>query len=141
MKKFIVILLVMLNLSLIWAAENATAEDVRSVKIEADSIVATFVIPQDMHLTIQKDYFYLDVDPIEGITFEETIYPKGKMDDYGFENVYGTVQLIKKFTIDDKVDREKVEFKIYAGFQLCYDSYCEAPVDAEYTLPLIPQNN
>ncbi|MFO7897084.1 MAG: hypothetical protein R6U84_09140 [Candidatus Cloacimonadales bacterium] len=136
-KRVILALLILSSAIFLWARENVTAAEVLSVKVEADSIVATFEIPEGMHLTIQEDYFYLDVDEVEGVSFEETIYPKGELDELGFENVHGTVHLIKKFTVADNVDKEKINFQIYAGFQLCYDSYCEAPVDSEFVLPLI----
>ncbi len=138
MKKFLFIICLIL-VSVISLFANVSAEEVLSVKVEADSIVATVAIPEGMHLTIQKDYFYLDVDPIEGVTFEETIYPQGEPDKDGYINLHGTVYLTKKFTIADGMDKNKIVFKIYAGFQLCFDSYCEPPVDAEYTLPLIPK--
>jgi len=104
--------------------------------VVGDTIEASFVIPEDMHQTVQEDYFYLDVDPIEGITFEETIYPTEEPDKDGYVNLHGTVKLTKKFTIADGIDISKINVKIYTGFQLCFDSYCEPPVDSEFELPL-----
>lgn len=138
MKKFLLIICLVL-VSAISLFANITAEEILNVKVEADSIIVTIAIPESMHLTIQKDYFYLDVDPVEGVIFEETIYPQGEPDKDGYVNLHGTVHLIKKFTLADDIDKDEVIFKIYTGFQLCYDSYCEPPVDAEFTLPLIPK--
>lgn len=138
MKKIILLAVLLIAA---WSLFGAvTAKEVLTVVVESDSIVATFVIPEDMHLTIQEDYFYLDVDELEGVTFEETVYPEGEADKDGYVNLHGTVKLTRKFTVDDGFDRSLVVFKIYTGFQLCFDSYCEPPVDSEFTIPLIPKD-
>ena len=137
MKKFIFVSLLIV-FSVISLLANVTAEEVVTVRVEQDSILATFVIPEDMHLTVQEDYFYLDVDPIEGVTLGETIYPDGEADKDGYVNLHGTIYLTKKFTIADGIDKSKVIFQIYTGFQLCFEAYCEPPVDSEFSIPLVP---
>ncbi|MCK4956556.1 MAG: hypothetical protein KAS49_02900 [Candidatus Cloacimonetes bacterium] len=135
-KKFF--LLTMLLVSSIYLFGLTEAKDVVSVKVVNDTLEATFVIPEEMHLTIQEDYFYLDVDPIEGITFAETVYPDGEADEDGYINLHGTVKLTKKFTLVDSINKANVTFKVYTGYQFCHSSYCEPPVDLEYLIPLLP---
>ena len=137
MKKILLIAIVLLSSFCLFGLVEA--KDVVSVEIVNDTLQATFAIPEGLHQTIQEDYFYLDIDPIEGVTFEKTIYPEGEPDIDGYINLHGTVKLTKKFTIADGIDRSKIIIKAYTSFQLCYESYCEPPVESEFSLPLKPE--
>ncbi|HHE37668.1 MAG TPA: DUF255 domain-containing protein [Candidatus Cloacimonetes bacterium] len=131
MKKILVsTLLLILSLTLLAQDEVVTAKIVNS------QIEVTYTIQKGMHQTLQKEYFYIETDEIEGITFEPTIYPDGKKDKDGHIEYYDEVTLIKKFTIADNFKGE-AKIKVYAGYQLCYDAgSCLFPEEVEFELPI-----
>jgi len=131
LKKFVVVGLLLI-LSLFLFAQD----QVVSAKIVNSQIEATYTIQKGMHQTLQKEYFYIETDEIEGITFEPTIYPDGKKDKDGHIEYYDKVTLIKKFTVADNFKGE-AKIKFYAGYQLCYDAgSCLFPEEVEFELPI-----
>ena len=74
----------------------------------------TYTIPEGMHQTLQEQFFFVDVEPVEGIAFEETIYPEGKKDAEGYTEYHGKVTLIKEFKLADDL-KDPVKLKVYAG--------------------------
>jgi len=115
-------------------AENVVKNKIVSAKVVGDSIIATYVIPKGMHQTKQEDFFYLDVNEVKGITFGETKYPEGHADEDGYINYEGTVKLIKKFKVDKAKIKKDAKIKVLAGYQLCFPTYCEEPVEVEFDL-------
>jgi len=136
MKKLLVLTMILLLAAGLFA--NQKLDKLASVEVKDSLIVATYNIPEDMHMYLQQDFFYLDVDEMENVVFAETVYPEGHADEDGLISFEGTVQLTKKFTLNEGVKAEDVTFKLYVGYQMCYDSYCEPPVDLETELPLKP---
>lgn len=138
----IIIIFVLLS-ALIYADETKTEVlkkkpvNIVTLFIEDSNIVAHFFIPEGMHQTLQKDYFYLDVEPIDGVIFEETIYPEGHEDEDGYINFEKEVTLTKKFDLKDGIQPENIEIVVYAGYQYCYETYCEPPVEVEFNVNLV----
>ncbi|RLC49436.1 MAG: hypothetical protein DRZ79_06015, partial [Candidatus Cloacimonadota bacterium] len=132
-KNFIFILMLFLVFAnFIFAEEN----NVVSAKISGSQIEVTFKIPEGLHQSLQKEYFYLEADSIPGIVFEPTVYPAGKKE-HDLINYYGSVTLTKKFKVDKNVDPNLNSLKIYAGYQFCYDSgSCLFPEEVELDLPI-----
>jgi len=120
-------------LSAIFVAQD----QVVSAKIANSQIEATYIFPKGMHQTLQEEFFYIETDEIEGITFEQTIYPKGKLDKEGNIEYHGKVTLIKKFTVAEDY-KGSPKIKVYTGYQLCYDAgSCLFPEEVEFELPLL----
>ena len=87
-------------------ARELTPEEIVSAKITDSQIEVTYIFPEGYHQTLQKDYFYIETEEMEGITFEPTVYPKGKLDEDGNIEYHGETILSKKFTIDKKVIKD-----------------------------------
>ena len=98
MRKFLWITFAVMILSTSLSAQLPDPQQVVSAKIEANQIKVTYKIPEGFHQTLQKDMFFIDVDEIEGIKFESTVYPEGEKMEDGTIEFHGTVALIKKFT-------------------------------------------
>ncbi|MCK4312039.1 MAG: hypothetical protein KAW88_04825, partial [Candidatus Cloacimonetes bacterium] len=129
-----ILLLIFIN---VFSQSETTTEPEISAKIIDNQIEVTYSIPEGYHQSLQKDYFYIETEEIKGVTFEPTIYPEGKKDIEGNIEYYGTVTLIKKFTIEDNFKDKIDQIKIYAGYQLCLDSgACLFPEEIEFDLNL-----
>ncbi|MDO9576604.1 MAG: thioredoxin family protein [Candidatus Cloacimonadales bacterium] len=132
------LLIVLLLISLSMVAQDYIPENIVSAEIVNSQIVVTYTIPQGMHQTLQEDLFYIEVDPLKGITFEPTIYPEGKMTEDGYVEYHGVIKLIKKFTIAGNF-KGVPEITVYAGFQVCLDTgTCFMPEEFEFKLPFTP---
>ena len=120
-------------------ARELTPEEIVSAKITDSQIEVTYIFPEGYHQTLQKDYFYIETEEMEGITFEPTVYPKGKIDENGNIEYHGKTILSKKFTIDKKYQNKINEITFYAGFQICLDSgTCLFPEEVEFNVSLSP---
>jgi thiol:disulfide interchange protein len=134
LKKINLAFIVML-LSLSLFAQDYQPETIASAKIVNSQIEVTYDIPAGMHITLQEDLNYIDVEPMEGITFEPTIYPEGEILEDGYVEYHGIITLIKKFTVSNEFSGTP-ELKIYAGFQMCLDTgTCFMPEEFKFTLP------
>ena len=134
MKKILWITFVLMILFVSLSAQAPEPKQVMSAKIEDNQINVTYVIPKGMHQTLQEDMFFIDVDDVNGITFEPTVYPKGEKTKDGYTEYHGTVTLSKQFTVLDNFDGKPI-LKVYAGYQLCLDSgTCFMPEELEFDL-------
>ncbi len=132
-KTFLIAILFMIITGIF--AQTETIEPKIEAVIKKDQIEVTYNIPEGYHQTLQKDYFFVEAEEAEGITFKPTIYPEGKKKDDGNIEYHGTVTLIKKFTIDDNYKLDKIN--IYAGYQICLDTgACLFPNEKEFSLPI-----
>ncbi len=134
----IAILIINLFMSFLPAEESETKDPVVFAKISGEQIEAIFTIPAGYHQTLQKDYFYLDTAEVEGISFEETVYPEGHKDKEGNIEYKNKVTLTRKFTVApeflDKVDK----IQITTGYQYCLDEgSCLFPEEVEIELSLL----
>lgn len=134
MKKKLWITFILMILFASLSAQAPEPKQVISAKIEDNQIKVTYIIPDGMHQTLQEDMFFIDVDDVNGITFEPTVYPKGKKTKDGYIEYHGTVVLSKQLKVLDNFDGKPV-IKIYAGYQLCLDSgTCFMPEELEFDL-------
>ena len=136
MKKFFFIAILLLTISLFSQVDTEDTVDIQP-QIKGDQIEVQFVFPVGYHQTLQEDYFYIETEEMEGVTFEPTVYPKGELDEYGNIEYQGTVILLKKFTIDDEKVGDIQNIKIFAGYQICDDEgTCFMPEEFEFSLSL-----
>lgn len=118
----------------LFAGEQKKAEVKVTAQIVGNKIVASYQIPEGMHITLQKDYLYVDADSVDWLKLEPTIYPKGVKDADGDIVYHGQIKLIRQFTFLKKYTDSK-PLKIFAGFQVCLDSgTCMFPDEKEFTL-------
>ena len=139
----LLVLVVMLVISQLLLADGMEPEALKkdevkivTLSVENGILQAHYMIPEDMHQTLQEDYFYLDVEHGDGVVFEETVYPEGHVDEDGYINFEKEVTLIKSFKLLDNAKPEDVEITVYAGYQYCYETYCEPPVEVEFEINL-----
>lgn len=118
--------------------ETAEKDEIKIVKLSVKDgvLIAHFTIPEGMHQTLQEDYFYLDVETPEGVTFESTVYPEGHKDEDGYINFENEVSLTRRFKLAENIKAEDVKINVYAGYQYCYETYCEPPVEVEFSIDL-----
>jgi len=135
LKRFTFMIILILILSSLFA-QDIKPQDVISAKIIDSQLEVTYSIPEGLHQTLQKEYFFVDVEAVEGIEFEETYYPEGKKTEDGHVEYYGNTTLIKKFKVSDDFAGVP-EITVYAGYQLCLDSgTCFMPEELELKLSL-----
>ena len=137
MKKiFLTVLFLLVALSLF--TQELTPEEIVSAKISGSQIEVTYIFPEGYHQSLQEDYFYIEIEEIEGMIFEPTIYPEGKETAEGTIEYHGTIILTKKFTIDEQHQNKIKEITFYAGYQICLDSgTCLFPEEVEFTLLVV----
>ncbi len=118
----------------LFAGEQKKAEVKVTAQIVGNKIVASYQIPEGMHITLQKDYLYVDADSVDWLKLEPTIYPKGVKDADGDIVYHGQMKLTRQFTFLKKYTDSR-PLKIFAGFQACLDSgTCMFPDEKEFTL-------
>ena len=111
-------------------------QQVISAKIEANQIKVTYNIPKGYYQSLLKDMLFIDVDEVEGITFEPTVYPEGEKGKDGLIKYHGIITLIKKFTVSENFKGNPL-IQVYAGYQLCDEGgICFMPEEVEFSLPL-----
>ncbi len=101
MRRFLWITFVLMILFTSLSAQAPEPKQVISAKIEANQIKVMYKIPEGFHQTLQKDMFFVDVDEIEGIKFESTVYPEGEKMEDGTIEFHGTVTFNKQFTTSE----------------------------------------
>ena len=141
MKKisWITLLIVILFTSL--TAQLPDPQEVISAKIEGNQIKVTYNIPDGFHQTLQEDMFFVEVDEVEGITFESTVYPKGEKMEDGTIEFHGVVSLTKNFVAQDNISKE-TSVTIYAGYQFCDEGgTCFMPEEIELNISLVSGDN
>ena len=138
MRKILGITFAVLMLLTSLSAQLLDPQQVISAKVEDNQIVVTYEIPKGYHQTKQEDMFFVEVEEIEGITFEPTIYPEGHKTKDGYIEYEGTVILSKQFTVSDDFKGDPI-IQVYAGYQFCDENgTCFMPVEIELGLSLSP---
>lgn len=136
MRKFLWITFALVILFTSLAAQLPNPQEVISAKIEGNQIKVTYKIPKGFHQTLQEDMFFIEVDEVEGITFEPTVYPEGEKMEDGSIEFHGTVSLTKKFVTHNNISDETL-IQIYAGYQFCDEGgTCFMPEEVELSLSL-----
>jgi len=125
-----IILLMILMLSILQlTAETKQVE----VMIKGDTLTAKIDIPENMHLAKQEDFVYVEADSLAGLKLGDTIWPEGgHKDDLGIINYENEIILKRSLKISDDLRTTGFTLKIYVGYQMCYDSYCELPEELEF---------
>ena len=132
-------LLMIVIIAVAWAGDPQEVESPKVVDLVfvGDTLQATITVPKDMHMAKQADFVYLDFDPIDGVTFGETIWNEADfIDDLGIPNFKKEAILKRKIAIADSVDKKNLVLKAYVGYQMCYDAYCQPPEELEFELKL-----
>ena len=116
----------------IWAEDS---QQIVSAKIENNELWVTYHIPPDKHQTILPDYSFMtvEVDPVTGVEFKDTIYPDGKKDMDGNVEYHGEVVLKKPFVVKGEVPKS---IQVTVGYQFCTeDGTCLAPESVLLQVP------
>ncbi|MCK4358683.1 MAG: thioredoxin family protein [Candidatus Cloacimonetes bacterium] len=138
--------IILIAILFIFSVVKISAEEqVVSGKIEPETIKigqkgqisVNFLIPPGHHQLLEKDYFFIEVDKIDGISFKSTVYPVGEKDKDGVITYHHKVTLIRDFTVSKKVKHGFYEIKVVAGYQFCDDAgLCLFPEEVELVLPV-----
>jgi thiol:disulfide interchange protein len=112
---------------------NITPSEVRT---GATALVeVTYLLPDGMHQIIQEEYFFFDIEAPSGIIIGDLVYPKGKLEDDGYEHLYGEATLTRTITISPDMEPGDYTIELIIGYQLCYDSgTCIMPEEIEMDL-------
>ena len=109
-----------------------------SGQISGDELQVIYDIPANMHQVILEDFNFMKVDvmPVQGLQFGETIYPRGEKDADGNTIYRGMVVLTKKIkVIDSRQLPDSVV--VTAGYQLCTeDGTCLIPQSVQFKVSL-----
>jgi thiol:disulfide interchange protein len=137
-KRFLfgMLLLTFLSISLIAVLPADKNAEVVTAVIKNSQIEVTFQIPDGLYQDLDEDYFFVDVDEVNGILFQPTVYPETELIN-GEKKYKKSVTLTKPFTVDTSVASEESVIKIYAGYQFCtVEGTCLFPEELEFSLTL-----
>jgi len=133
LKKHVLFFALLLLALSIFAQNPTETPELVTAKIIGNEIHATFHIPENQHITLQKEYFYIELAEIAGLSGEETIYPEGQKSAEGEIEYHGNVTLIKTFHTTSEFSANQITF--YAGHQICLDTgSCLRPDEVEFSL-------
>lgn len=122
--------------------KEAPTEEVEivEVRLTGDTLVATINIPEKQHMARQEDFVYVEIEPQEGVTLGETEWSEGDfVDELGIINYHHKAVMKRKLTIADDLKKEQLIIRVYVGYQLCFDAYCEPPEEVEVDIILPPE--
>ena len=124
-------------------AEDTVKEEVipQVVKLEvvADTLIATITIPPKMHMTKQEDFVYVDIEEFEGVSLSKTIWSDGAhLDELGALSYEKQAILKRSIIRDESLMSASLKLKVFVGYQMCFDSYCEPPEEVEIELIVPP---
>ncbi len=103
---------------------------------ESGKIIIKYIIPEGMKMAKQEDLVFLDTPDVSGITFGETIYPKGITDSHGDIIYKHEIEIIKEFTVNKDYSGKTTNIEVIAGYQLCeLSGTCLFPDVKELSLP------
>ena len=71
MKKVFFLTILLLTTSLFSQVDTEATVDIQP-QIKGDQIEVKFLIPEGYHQTLQEDYFFIEIEEIEGVAFEQT---------------------------------------------------------------------
>jgi len=138
MRKSVIVFLLLLLSSQIAFAQVAVVKGIiepSEISPGGNGVIkVTYAIPDDMHQTLQEDYFYLEPEEVDGIIFDKVIYPEGKKE-HGIIIYYGLTTLELPFSVEESALAGNVVIKVYAGYQLCDETgMCFFPEEEELEL-------
>jgi thiol:disulfide interchange protein len=106
--------------------------------IKGSNLEVIYNIPSDMHQVIFNDFNFMTVDviPVQGLRFGETIYPAGEKDAEGNTIYNGTVTLTKKISVTD-IKQLPDSIEVTAGYQFCTEAgTCLIPESVQFKVTL-----
>jgi hypothetical protein len=141
MRLRILVVLALLTMMLLLVAEEIEKEAVKPeiVKLEliADTLQATITIPETQHMTKQEDYVYIDLVPVEGVTLGATVWSEGAhLDELGFLVYEKQAVLKRQIKVAEALQMCGVNLKVLVGYQMCFPTYCEPPVEEEFDIAI-----
>ena len=132
MNKLLILITVLIS-SLQSFAMTGTQEV--TAEIVDDRIVVNYMIPEDRHQVIQKDFFKIEAAAVEGLNVEPTVYPAGAIKGKAGDEYHGLTTLSRKLVRTGEVSARKI--KITALYQLCDEAgTCFMPQRVEFELEL-----
>ena len=132
----IILLMCALMLSLTSFAFPGTQEV--TAEIIDDQVVVSFNIPDKMHQVLQKEYFKLEIEPVDGLDFGPTEYPAGIIKGKFGDEYHGLTQLKQQITVSG--DFKQTTLNVNASYQLCNETgACLMPQDISLKVT-IPQS-
>ncbi len=97
-----------------------------------------YSLPENTHLTLQKDYFYFSVEPDPFFTWKAVQYPEGDLEN-GKVIYRDSVTIFREFTLSLPDKPEKLQIPVSVFYQLCDDSgTCFPPGSKKITLTYAP---
>jgi len=102
-------------------SQTVVSDKIIKARIDDSEIIVTIDIPPGMHQTWQENMFYVDIEPVSGVTFAPVIFPPGK-EEKGLINYYNSVDLRIPFTLDNAVKNDSMQVQLTVGYQFCDES-------------------
>jgi thiol:disulfide interchange protein DsbD len=98
----------------------------QSPNIQADivenELLIRFEFPEGYHQELQEDYFYINIEPVEGLEFGPTIYPEGVESEFGYIAYYDEALLRREIEIISALPDDLNNLTVLVGYQLCEDT-------------------
>ncbi len=137
---FFTLIIFLFSAQLLIAQDNVATGSIQPSEIFPGGkgmITVTFTIPEGMHQSLQKEYFYIEAEEVEGIEFLPTQYPEGVEKD-SLINFYESVTLLQEFTLLENFPACEYKLTIFAGYQFCDDvGMCHFPEEEELVLSFV----
>ena len=137
---FFTLIIFLFSAQLLIAQDNVATGSIQPSEIFPGGkgmITVTFTIPEGMHQSLQKEYFYIEAEEVEGIEFLPTQYPEG-VEKEGLINYYESVTLLQEFTLLEDFPAGEYKLAVYAGYQFCDDAgMCHFPEEEELVLSFV----
>jgi thiol:disulfide interchange protein DsbD len=120
-KKYsLIILLLALFSFLIADPASITNPKLEIEQGKSEVLKVKVLIPEGQHMTLQPDYFYVDIDSLPGISSAQTVYPDGqKKDDLGNWVYYKEVEVTKSISVSNDLKPGDYKLTIRVGHQFC----------------------
>lgn len=124
-----IILMIALSSFLFCETVNVLTPSLTVKQGETGQLKVQVTIPDGQHMTLQPDYFYVDVDSIQGLISGNTNYPEGqKKDDLGNSVYYKSVEVAKGITITKDLKPGDYKLTLKVGYQFCNEEgSCHLP--------------
>jgi len=120
LKRILPILMIVIYVSSVFS-QTVVSDKITKAGIDDSEIIITVDIPPGMHQTLQEGMFYVDIEPVQGVTFAAVIFPPGK-EEKGLINYYNSIDLRIPFTLDNTVKDDSIQVQLTVGYQFCDES-------------------
>ncbi|KQC11035.1 MAG: hypothetical protein APR54_02955, partial [Candidatus Cloacimonas sp. SDB] len=120
LKRILPILMIVIYVASVFS-QTVVSDKIIKARIDASEIIVTVDIPPGMHQTWQENMFYVDIEPMNGVSFAPVIFPPGK-EENGLINYYNSIDLRIPFTLDNAVKNDSMKVQLTVGYQFCDES-------------------